>query len=144
MVTIAQTLVNNTGGNLGMSGDWCQRFIYLLLAASGMDVSGFPYDTGYCGQARLRMVTSGKGTWHPCGEDYTPAAGDLIYYGEADADTSRHVGIVVVGGSNFKTVEGNMGGNTNQTLNKVKLYSGSVSTGKCNNSSYQGFLHIEK
>ena len=142
IVAIAQTLVNNTGSGLGMSGDWCQRFIYWLCGASGMNVSGLPYSEGYCGRARLAMVNSGKGTWHQRGDGYVPSAGDLIYYGELNSDTSRHVGIVVIGGNDFKTVEGNMGGNENGSLNKVKLCTGSVSSGKSNNDDYQGFLKL--
>lgn len=142
IVAIAQTLVNNTGSSLGMSGDWCQRFIYWLCGASGMNVSGLPYCEGYCGRARLAMVNSGKGTWHQRGDGYVPSAGDLIYYGKLDSDTSRHVGIVVVGGNDFKTIEGNMGGNKNGSLNKVKLCTGSVSSEKSNGDYYQGFVKL--
>ena len=76
------------------------------------------------------------------GDGYVPSAGDLIYYGELNSDTSRHVGIVVTGGNNFTTVEGNMGGNENGSLNKVKLCTSSVSSGKSNGDDYQGFLKL--
>lgn len=109
-----------------------------------MNVSGFPYQTGYCGEARLAMVSSGIGEWFPRGDNHIPTAGDLIYYGEVGAEKSRHVGLVVIGGNDFVTIEGNMGGNENQSLNKVKRCTGSVSNGKCNNSYYQGFLHLKK
>ena len=144
IVAIAQTLVTNTGGGLGMSGDWCQRFIYWLCSACGLTVTDLPYSEGYCGRARLAMVKSGKAIWHQRGADnYVPAAGDLIYYGDLNSNTSSHVGIVVRGGNSFSTVEGNMGTEENQELNKVKLCNGSVSTGKCNNKLYQGFLELD-
>lgn len=134
IVAIAQTLVNNTGSNLGMGGDWCQRFIYWLCAASGLTVS-LPFDEGYCGRARLAMVRSYGAKWHQRGDGYVPAAGDLIYFGELGAETSSHVGLVYQGGSSFKTVEGNLS-------DKVQLREGTVGTGKCSNRSYQGFLEL--
>ncbi len=130
IVTIARTLVSNNGNGLDMSGDWCQRFIYWLCSASGMTVTNMPYSEGYCGQARLKMVNLYGATWHQRGDGYIPAAGDLIYYGDLNSDISSHVGLVVTGGSSFSTVEGNIGTETNQSLHKVKTFTGSVSTGK--------------
>lgn len=134
IVAIAQTLVNNTGGNLGMGGDWCQRFIYWLCAASGMSAS-MPYSEGYCGQARLAMVNSYGAQWHQRGDGYIPSAGDLIYFGELNSNVSSHVGLVYQGGNSFKTVEGNLS-------DKVQLREGSVSAGECGDRSYQGFLRL--
>lgn len=134
IVAIAQTLVNNTGGNLGMGGDWCQRFIYWLCAASGLAVS-MPYSKGYCGEARLEMVRSYGAEWHQRGDGYKPVAGDLIYFGELGSDVSSHVGLVYQGGNSFKTVEGNLS-------DKVQLREGSVATGKCGDRLYQGFLRL--
>ena len=141
LVAIAKSLEKNTGSGLGLSGDWCQRFIYWLLGACGIDGLSFP-SSGYCGQARLAWVNCYGATWHQRGDGYVPSAGDLIYYGDLNSDISSHVGIVVTGGSSFSTIEGNMGTETNQTAHKVKLCTGSVSEGKCNNRSYQGFLKL--
>lgn len=141
IVTIAQTLVNNTGGNLGLSGDWCQRFIYYLLGACGIDGIKVPA-SGYCGKARATWITDFHFDWHERGDGYIPEYGDLIYYGNLNDSVSTHVGIVVTGGNSFTTVEGNMGSDSNQAKRKVKLCTGSVSDGKCNNKAYQGFLRL--
>ena len=141
IVAIAKSLEKNTGAGLGLSGDWCQRFIYWLLGACGIDGLNIP-TSGYCGQARLAWVNNYGATWHQRDDNYVPSAGDLIYYGDLNSSTSSHVGIVVVGGNSFSTIEGNMGNETNQTDHKVKLCTGSVTSGKCNNRSYQGFLKL--
>ena len=147
IVALAQTLIGNTGKALGLSGGWCQKFIYWLFGACGIAVRDktIPFEEGLCGQARQRMVERGIAEWYPRKEDYTPVAGDLIYYGPDDGNTSRHVGLVVIGGTNFKTVEGNMGPYTDdkQHLNQVKLCSGSSADKKCNSKSYQGFIHLD-
>ena len=134
IVTIAQTLKNNTGGNLGMGGEWCQRFIYWLCAASGLSIS-MPYSEGYCGQAREAMVEDYGAQWHQRGDGYVPVAGDLIYFGDLNSRESSHVGLVYQGGNSFGTVEGNLS-------DKVQFREGSVSTGICGNRYYQGFLRL--
>lgn len=141
IVAIAKSLEKNKGEGLGLSGDWCQRFIYFLIGACGINNLSVPA-SGYCGEARSTWVNYYEAVWHERGDNYTPSSGDLIYYGDLGSAVSSHVGIVVTGGSSFKTIEGNMGTETNQAKHKVKLCSGSVSTGKCNNKYYQGFLRL--
>lgn len=142
IVDIAKTLEKNTGNGLDMGGEWCQRFIYWLCGACGMLVTNMPFNEGYCGPARLKMVNYYGAEWHQRGDGYIPDDGDLIYYGALNSNASRHVGLVVEGGNDFSTIEGNIGSNSNERLNKVALFTGSVSSGKCNDEYYQGFLKI--
>ena len=142
MVEIAKSLENNTGSGLGLAGEWCQLFIYWLIGACGIDGLKVP-TSGYCGTARSTWVEKYGAAWHERGDNHVPSDGDLIYYGDLGSSESTHVGIVIDGGNSFSTIEGNMGTNTNQSNNKVKLCTGSVSSGKCNNKYYQGFLELE-
>lgn len=141
MIAIAESLEKNTGAGLGLSGEWCQRFIYWLVGACGIDNLSVP-SSGYCGVARKTWVNNYNAVWHQRGDGYVPSAGDLIYYGELDSEQSSHVGIVVKGGNSFETIEGNMGTEADKTKHKVKRCKGTVNSGICNDKYYQGFLKL--
>lgn len=113
---IAPTLVNATGNNLGLGGNYCQNFIYWLCGASGMAPSSLimPYPTSgdstyeKCGPARQWFENQGWYTRRSENSLYHPSAGDFIYYKGNTESENSHVGFIVSGnGSKFVSIEGN-------------------------------------
>lgn len=130
-IQIAESLVGVHEDVLGLKGDCCQQFIYWLCGACGIAVTQMPYGKDTCGPARNYFKSNG--TWHPITDNYLPHSGDLVYYGETDADISNHVGLVVSGGNNYESVECNLS-------DIVKLCTGDVSKETCSNGKHiQGF-----
>ena len=135
LCALAEGFLGHSSFQLGMGGAWCQRFIYFLFSSLGLKNPLIPYDEGYCGRARRRFVALGLGVFHERSEGYRPKKGDLIYYGAEKSAVSSHGGLVVRGGEDFLSIEGNLS-------DKVKKCEGFVSSRRCNGRPYQGFLEI--
>lgn len=139
-IAIAKSLVENKGESLGLTGDWCQNFIYWLCGACGKTVTCMSFGEGYCGDARRVMVNKYKATWNSWYSGLEPHVGDLVYYGVRGSDESSHVGLVVSVDKTEKkytSIEGNILVNGNKF---VKKRTGDYSTGTCSNMTIQGFL----
>lgn len=138
-IDIAKSLKKVSGPNLGLTGAWCQDFIYWLCGACGKTVAKMPYNQSQCGPARDYFKVAGQGTWHALGSGYVPQAGDLVYYTSSTANASSHVGLVTSSGANsyastgYTSIEGNLD-------NTVKECMGNYLSGACNNNkTVQGF-----
>ena len=85
-------------------GDWCAMYASFCIRYAG--ISGMPLDAN-CPNW-IRQLAE-RGLYHD-ESDYTPEAGDLIFFDWNDDGSSDHVGIVVeVNGEKVKTIEGNSG-----------------------------------
>lgn len=139
-ITIAKSLAENTGANLGLGGDWCQNFIYWLCGACGKTVTCMSFDKAKCGEARNAMVNNKGATWTVWSAGTLPEVGDLVYYGVRGSSGSSHVGLVVAvnkTGKTYTSIEGNISVNGTKY---VKQRTGDCSAGTCSKLTIQGFL----
>lgn len=100
---------------------WCAAFICAVAKTVGGILGEIMIDTASAGIITKGSAEKGYGEWIPGpwnGKSAIPQPGDLVAFrysrGGYDKSYSDHVGIVKsVNGSNFQTIEGNTGNNSN-------------------------------
>ena len=124
---IAESLVDTTGANLDLKGEWCQTFLYWLCYVSGVNItaSDLPVSCGVTADAVAALENSGLYKSREEYPNYLPYVGNWIYYRNVGSnDSVSHVGLVVKGptssSNKIECVEGNLGSASNPTSLPVR------------------------
>lgn len=122
VVSIAEGEVGYTGSSTyskygdwyGYQGSWCTTFIFWCFNKAGTENGTKLYGSIIPGGGNCNSMISwfsDKGRYYKRSGNYSPKAGDLVFFDWSGNGSSQHVGIVTgTSGSTVYTVEGNCSG----------------------------------
>ncbi|MCD7796233.1 MAG: CHAP domain-containing protein [Clostridiales bacterium] len=146
VVSVAKNEVGYTGTSTtskygdwyGYQGGWCTTFVLWCFNQTGsaldITLNGKIIPSGGNCNSMISWFKN-KGRYHEASENYTPSAGDLVFFDWSGNDSSQHVGIInYVSGSTVYTIEGNCSGKV-----KAREYTKNGSKPYNNISSIMGY-----